>query len=304
LPMRDPALSFLRRGDVFRPIVRSSDRGGAFRSSTPARWSLCAVDAISREEARCRVYSGQRSEMAVRGRGRNESLALRVVPSEDDAATVLTVLSRTNSNKPLAGYDVYAYPPEKKDQKDAVALLGQTDRRGCITVLPDKNPIRILLVKDGAELLARLPMSPGLERRQTVEIADDDRRLEAEGFFRDLQEEFFDKMAREKILTQRVRAKIASKDFAKASELLAEWQWLPGDQEFLSRIDRDKDKFAVKDVFVQKKIDAIADNTRRLIGKNMKPESMRELEKELREATERQNNPTTSSKAESNQPRS
>jgi hypothetical protein len=286
LPPRDPRLVFLHQGDIFRPIVRVSDRSGVFRGSMPARWSLCTVDKISREEVRCRVHSGLRGEMAVRGRGRNESLALRVVPPEGDAATVLTLLSRTDSKKPLAGYDVYAYPPEKKDQRDAVTLLGRTDRRGCITVLPDKSPIRMLLVKDGAELLARLPMAPGLERRQTAEIGDDDRRLEAEGCYRDLEEEFFDQIARERILMQRIRAKIEKKDFDKAAELLVEWRRLPSDQEFLPRVDRDLATFAVKDAAMQKKVNAIADNARRLIGKNINPEAIRALERELREAKE------------------
>jgi hypothetical protein len=301
LPPRDPRLTFLHRGDVFRPIVRINDRGGVFRSSAPARWSLCAVEQISPEEVRCSVYSGLRGEMAVRGRGRNESLALRVVPPEGDAATVLTLRSRTDPKKPLAGYDVYAYPAEKKDQrdkgpKDAATLLGQTDRRGCITVLPDKSPIRMLLVKDGDELLARLPMSPGLERHQTAEIADDDLRLEAEGFYRDVQEEFFDQIAREKILMQRIRAKIESKDFDKASELLIELRRLPADEDFLPRIDRDREKFAVKDAAVQKKVNAIADNARQLIGKNIKPDSIRDLEQELREAKEHEEKPVKSSK--------
>lgn len=305
LPPRDSRLTLLHQGDVFRPIVRSNDRGGVFRGSVPARWSLCAVDKITREEVRCRVYSGLRGEMAVRGRGRNESLALRVVPSEDNAATVLTLLSRTDSKKPLVGYDVYAYPlgndqQSDKSQRDAVTLLGHTDRRGCITVLPDKNPIRMLLVKNGGELLARLPMSPGLERRQTAEIADDDRRLEAEGFFRDLQEEFFDQIAREQILMQRVRAKIESRDFNKASELLLEWRRLPADQEFLSRIDRGKDEFAVKDALVRNKVNKIADNTRHLVSKNIKSESIRVLEQELRDAKEQQEKPTKSDKAGSN----
>ena len=291
LPPRDPRLAFLRQGDVFRPIVRINDRGGVFRDSAPARWSLCTVEKIDRGEVRCRVYSGLRGELAVRGRGRNESLALRVVPSDGDAATVLTLRSRTEPTKPLAGYDVYAYPQEKKEQKDAVTLLGRTDRRGCVTVLAGKSPIRVLLVKDGAELLARLPMSPGLERRQTAEIADDDRRLEAEGFYRDLQEEFFDQIARKRILMQRVRARIESKEFEKASELLVEFRGLPADQEFLSRVDRDQEKFAVKDAAVQKKVNAIADNARQLIGKNIKPEAVRELEQDLRAAKEEAEKP-------------
>ena len=193
LPMRDRNLKLVHPGDVFRPLVRFNNRDNKFFKAAQAQWSLCVAEKIAPEEVRCRIYTGMSREMQTKGKGRIEFLALRV--QSPGGATLVVLQSRVEPKKPLAGCDVYAYPPGKKD---AAALVGKTDRLGRLLVpaLPG-TLMRVLLFKDGSELLGKLPVVPGLERQLLAPIPNDDQRLGAEGFITGLQEELFDLIARE-----------------------------------------------------------------------------------------------------------
>ena len=277
LTLRDPNLALFRIGDVFRPIVRYNDRENKFRTATPARWSLCAVEKIAPDEVRCHVHSGMRGEMATKGRGRADLLALRVIPP--GGSTTILVQSRVKPKKPLAGYDIYAYPPDKKE---AVALVGQTDRRGCLTISSDgAGLMKVLLVKNGSSLLAKLPIVPGLEPQLTAEVPNDDQRLAAEGFINGLQEELIDLVAQQKILVTRIKSRMEAKQFDKASELIEQLRQLPTAQQFSVRVTRESEMLATSDAAVQKKIDKLLGDTREAIRKFLDPRILEQLDSDL-----------------------
>jgi hypothetical protein len=280
LPTRDPNLSLLHVGDVFRPIMRSSDRDGKFRRAAPVPWTFCTVEKLTADEARCRVTSGMRGALALRGRGRVESLALRIVPPH--GSTTLLLQSRTAPKVPLAGYDVYARLTGEKSS----TLLGRTNRQGRLVVPPAEGLVRVLLVRNGGELLARLPVVPGLEPQVTAEIANDDRRLEAEGFITGLQEELVDLVARREVLMSRIRARIEAKQLDKAGELLDELRRMPAAQQFVFRLTNAQQRLATSDAVVQHKVDALLADTRKLIDKHLDPRGIEDLEKQLRSAEE------------------
>ena len=281
LPTRDPNLKLLQPGDVFRPLTCLRNRDNKFLGSSRSRWSLCIVEKISPEEVRCRVQSGMRGgEMPTKGKGRAESLALRV--QSPGGSTKVLLQSRVEPKKPLVGCDIYAYPPDKKD---AVALIGQTDRRGLLLVPSLKgSQVRVLLVKDGNALLAKLPIVPGLERQLTAEIPNDDQRLGAEGFITGLQEELFDLVARQKILAAMIHRRIEEKQFDKAAELVDQLRRLPTAQQFNMRLVAEQERLATKDPSIQKKIDMLMGDTRQLIDKYLDPQIIDDLEHDLREA--------------------
>ena len=278
LPMRDPALSLLHEGDVFRPIIRSNDRDGRFRHATPTPWTFCVVENLARSEVRCRVISGFRFGLAARSRGRTETLALRLAPPR--GSTTLVLQSRTAPKQPLAGYDIYARLPTGK----SATLVGRTDRQGRLVVPPVEDPLRVLLVKNGGELLARLPIVPGLEPQLTAEVAADDWRLEAEGLITGLQEELVDLVARREVLIARIRARIQAKQLDKAGQLADELRRLPAVQQFLLRLTNMRQKLVSNDAAVQRKIDALLADTRKLIDKHLDPRGIDEIERELTSA--------------------
>jgi hypothetical protein len=279
LPTRDPNLRLIRAGDVFRPVVRQNNRDSSFKQAVHARWSLCVVEKLAPEEVRSRIYTGMKGEIPTKGRGRAESLALRVI--SPGGSTAVTLQTRVEPKKPMAGCDVYAYPPGKKD---AVALIGQTDRQGRLSVSSTKDSLmRVLLVKNGIALLAKLPIVPGLEPRLSADLPNDDLRLQAEGFITGLQEELFDLIARQKILSARVRALIESKDYDKAAELIDQLRRLPTAQQFVLRLDAEKERLATTDTSLQKKMNALFADTHTLIKNNFDSQLVDDLDRELRE---------------------
>ena len=279
LPLGDRRLAMFREGDVLRPIVRYNDREGRFRRAAAAQWSFCVVEKVSPEEIKCRVHTGMRGEVVSRGRGRVEPLVLRVVPL--GGSTLLAIQSRTEPKRPLAGYDIYSYPP---GQKTAVTRVGRTDRQGQLLIPPADAPLRVLLVRSGNEVLARLPMVPGLEPRLTAEISNDDQRLAAEGFITGLQEELVNVFARRKILMMRVRAAIEAKQFDRASELFDELRRLPTGEQFAARVDKEQERLASNDASRQRKINMLLGDTRQIIDKQLDPREIEDLEQELRGA--------------------
>jgi hypothetical protein len=282
LPVRDPNLKILQPGDVFRPLVRYNNRNSKFQSVIQAKWSLCVVEKITPEEVRSRVYTGMRSEMPTKGRGRNESLALRV--RSPGGSTQVVFQSRVAPNKPLAGCDVYAYPPDKRDQKEAVVLIGQTDRRGALIVPPLPGTLlRVLVVKNGTALLGKLPIVPGLEPQLTAPIPNDDQRLGAEGFITGLQEELLDLVARQKILIATIKLRAEAKQFDKAAELLDTLRRLDTAQKFHMRLVAEQEALATNDPSMQKKIDLLMNDTKQLIDKWLDPQVIDDLDRDLRE---------------------
>ena len=278
LPLRDRNLQMIHVDDVFRPILRYKDREGNFRRAVPVPWTFCTVTSILPGEIRAQVHSGIRATLTTRGRGRVESLAMRVVPQR--GSTILVLRSRTEPKVPLAGYEVYSHPPGKK----GAALVGRTDRQGRLLVPPGESLLRCLLIKNGTEPLARLLMVPGLEPQLTAEIPDDDARLEAEGFVTGLQEELVDLVARREILMAGVRARIEAGQINRAEKLFDELGRLPNASQFLESVARERERLASKDPAIQAKIDALLADTCHLIDRHLDSNGIEELERELRTA--------------------
>ena len=79
----------------------------------------------------------------------------------------------------------------------------------------------MLLIKHGGQLLAKLPVVPGAERRINVPLPDDEARLVAEARLAAVREDLIDVVARRNILMARTRQKIEKKDFAAAQAVAA-----------------------------------------------------------------------------------
>ncbi len=277
LPLGDRRLTLFREGDVLRPVIRYSDRGGGFLRASPAMWSFCLVEKVSPEEVRGRIHTGARSEINMRRRGRSEQLLLRVVPVK--GTTLLVLQSRIEPKKPLGGYDVYAYPPGKKND---LVRLGRTDPQGRLSVGPCGDLLRVLLVRSGNEVLTRLPIVPGLEPSETAPISNDDYRLGAEGFIMGLQAELVDVFARRKIFIMRIHACLDAKQFEKAAELFDELRRLPTGEQFTDRIDKEQELLATNDPSVQRKINTLFGDTRKIIDKQIDSREIEEVDQDIR----------------------
>jgi hypothetical protein len=277
-PLRDEALVKAGPGDVFRPIVRHNDRYGKLRGVRPVDWTFLHVEERSGGILTCRLHTGMRSPLSARRRGQFEQLALVAVATNEP--TKLTLQSRETPKRPLPGYDVYSHPPDSK----TTVLIGRTDQQGSVVVPPAESPLRVLVVKNGAEFLARLPLVPGMQPELVAEIRPDDERLRAEGFLRGLQEELIDLVTRRQVLLVQAQKQIEEKKLDEAQKVLDELRALESREDFDLYLQQEQKKVYSADKLAQAKIDQMFRKTRNLVHEYLDPVVLEQLERQLREA--------------------
>ncbi len=280
LQSRDKTLAWVSPGSVFRPIVRYNDRHGSIRRINPIPWTFLVVDKLE-DGPRCKLYSGLRSPLSGRRRGRVEQLALAVVPPR--GSTKLTLRCRTDPKQTLAGYNVYISPPGSKVKR----LLGRTDFRGQIGVPPPASSddvLSILTVASGSRPLARLPIVPGLEPQLTASVANDDQRLEAEGFVTGLREKLVDLVARREVLIAMTEQQLDDGQLDEAKGSIAQLRELLTGEQFARLLGAQQKKIFSKDPTVQRRIDALFADTRKQLDEYLDPAPIDRLSGRLRKA--------------------
>ncbi|HVX12126.1 MAG TPA: hypothetical protein VHC22_13175 [Pirellulales bacterium] len=282
LPTIDPEISFTGPGSVFRAVRRFNDREGKLRKLMPIEWTLLVVDQVQVMEAEvaCTIYSGLRSPLTGRSRGRDERLAMLVRPT--GGTTQIELQSRMLGDdpktvRPLAGYAIYAHPAGAPQ----TTLIGRTDGDGKLAIPADASPVRILLVKHGGEPLARLPLIPGLEPHLKVEVADDDQRLLAEGIINGFQERFVDLIARRQVAFAQIRARLEESKPAEAKTLLDAVRGLGRQEDLINEIRIQKQQAVSDDRRIQKKIDKLFDDTQEVVIRYLNSTEIDKLESEI-----------------------
>lgn len=277
----DPASpALIEPGKVLSPLLRRNDRSGEPTKNgiSTLAWTLLAVESRTDSLLMCKVYSGFRSAIPTRGGVRLERLAMLTRPRFE--GTRLIVESRGEKSRPLAGYDLYSVPPE--DPKAEPELIGSTDSFGSLELLRGDGSIRLLYIKSGRQLLARLPLVPGQAQELTVKLADDDSRLQAEGFVVALQGRALDLVARREILAARFRARVKERKFADAQKLLDSFRTLETQQDLRKSLDDAQRSVKASDKLTQTRIDKLFADARGLLNlKALRPEMLNELTGEL-----------------------
>ncbi len=262
-------------GDLYRPVLRLSDRYGKLRRTEPLEWTYLAVGAVSEDRVIGHLHSGLRSPLGRTGGGRVESLALAVRPAA--SSTKIELVARGKSARRLSGYEVYAYRPPAK----ATTLLGRTDQAGTIELPSKPHGLSMLLVKHGGEALARLPVVPGVAEILTAEIPDDSLRLEAEGFITGLQESLVDWVARRQLLSARIRARLEANEIDDAQRLVIELRQLGPSEQFVQALKAQRRKSVSDDPRVQVKLDKLFNDTQEAIKRFAGDTEIKQLESEL-----------------------
>ncbi|MCA9133539.1 MAG: hypothetical protein KDA45_10310 [Planctomycetales bacterium] len=89
-----------------------------------------------------------------------------------------------------------------------------------------RAPLIQIYIKSGDEVLAKLPMVPGLEAVATAALRDDSRRLKAEAFVRGFQNEILDLIGLRNLLAARIRLHLDKGKLEAAEKVLAELRGL------------------------------------------------------------------------------
>lgn len=276
----DPASSALiEKGMVLRPVLRRNDRAGEPAKTggiTAVPWTLIRVDERADARLACSLFSGYRGALPTRGSARTERLALLVKPRWE--STRLVLQSRADHSKRLAGYDVYSRSPEETEPE----LIGATDSFGSLDLARRDGSVQLLFVKNGRQLLARLPIVPGQAPELTVQMADDEGRLQAEGFVVAFQGRALDLVARRQIIASRFRARLAEGKLAEAQELLDEFRRLETRLDLSRALDEAQQSVSASDRLTQTRIDKLLTDARKLLNvKELSDELLNQLTREL-----------------------
>jgi hypothetical protein len=290
--------AYVDTGDVLQPIVRRNDRLGKPTRIDVVDWTFLEV--TKRNETNpnlleCHVHSAMRSPIRGRGGSRREQYALGLrLTFPNTRIDVLAQVPSKETPYALPGLEVYAKrpstapPPQTPEEKVAEAkanpaeLLGYTDWRGSYTVQPGDQPLRIVYLKNGGQLLRRLPIVPGLQPTHRIEVPDDDPRLMAEGFIRGFHGEIMDLVAQRKILEVRIRKRIEESKVEEATQLIAELRSLPSRSDMARRLDQAQNRqIKSPNRFVQGHIDTMYGDTRTMLNQYLNPDLPNQLNAEL-----------------------
>lgn len=283
LPTRDPDLQLARAGQLFCPVVRLNDRDGGLRRDRegnvvlpqPVPWTFLVVEGIEAGEADVRVHSGLSAPLSAGRRGRVEQLALSVVPRRE--TTRLVLLGRREPHEPMAGYEVLVQRPGEK----ATQLVGRTDRAGSVELAPTDQPLAIVLVRSGQQLLARLPVAAGFTSEATAYVPDDTQRLEVEAFVSALQEQLVDTVTRREVLLARAESQLEAGRPGEAREMLDTLQRLPDRETLRRRLVTRQGQLRSSDPHVQRQIETLFGDTSKLLDRHLDPAPVEALARAL-----------------------
>lgn len=288
MKLRDETLSLAPADAVFFPVLRYNNRDQTPKTIREVPWSFV----VHQPQAETpgldwQVVSGLRNALTSRRRGRIETLALAAKRS--DQPTTLVVASRTDKRR-LPGYEVFSYsPPDPK-----TTLVGYTDWRGELEIPPQprspdrqpKSPLTMLVIKNGGEFLAKLPVLPGWRDEVTAEIRDDDQRLSVEGFITAVQEDMVEVYITRTLLMSRAKKALEAGNPALAREHmngLKELKSLPQFREALAARQNDSSARS-SDPATQSRIDRLFSDTRTTLEKFLDEKPVQALEEQVRQA--------------------
>jgi hypothetical protein len=259
----DPASPALaEQGMVLRPITRRNDRTGqpaAKGGIQPLPWTLLTIEDRDDALLSCKLHSGFRSSIPARGGARVERLALLVRPQFP--ATKLALKSRSTEPRPLSGYEVFL----KKADGGESPLLGVTDWQGEIELPRRDGSLQVLVVRNGSQLLARLPLVPGQQAVLEAPLIDDDGRLQAEGAVAALESMALDLAARREIVAARFRTRLKEQKFEEAQQLLDEFRKLDSRTSLGRILDEQQQQVKAGDRLTQQRIDKLFGDARQLL---------------------------------------
>ena len=275
VPAREPSIALPTEKTIFRPVIRTNDRTGKVKRLQPVEWTYLVGESLTDSQLSCRLVTAFRSPLSARRRGRTEQLALALHPA--DRETTLELRTADKQARPLSGYMVYAHPFGSKETH----LLGATDARGALTIEPEEGAVRVLLIKSGGFVMARLPILPGLDPVAVASVPDDQLRLQVEGLITGFQEELVDLIARRQVLMTRIRTRLKAGKKDEAKQLLGELRRLRTQQDCSRELLVERQRRSARDPRTQRQIDKLFDDTQTVINRFLDSRALDRLDREV-----------------------
>lgn len=229
-------------GDVMQPYIRRNSRTGDVSGVDPIKWTYCIAREKKGYEYQCEVRSAKGGgAVGASGGRRTEQFAL--VPPVTYEKTDLAIASFGDNPEPLSGYEIW----DQNIDTGKADLLGVTDWRGVLSIpITENRPLKLLYVRNGGRLLARLPVAPGVKESVVAELPNDEQRLRAESVVRGFQSRLMDVMALRQVLAVRIRSRIKSGDLTLAEKLLEDFRAIEDKRDMTLDSIRQRQQFKEK----------------------------------------------------------
>jgi hypothetical protein len=259
-------------GDLFVPMVRKNDRNGDPIGIGPLDWSFLLVKEVDGAKLKMDYHAGKAGGLQGRKNKRTFKTATRVRPLRDH--TVIRLHAQRNPAAPLVGYELY----EKAIDSREMTFVGRTDWDGRIVIEKSDSPLRLMYVKNGGAVLARLPIVPGQSDLEVADLFGDDQRLRAEAYIRGTQNAIVDLVAIRQLLAARIRLRLEKGQLQEAKDLLEALRGEPSYEKIADDMGRKLLQLKGRNAAEQMKIDQMFAQTREMLVKNISPAIIRELE--------------------------
>ncbi|MGI9469907.1 MAG: hypothetical protein ACR2NZ_00140 [Rubripirellula sp.] len=268
----------LKVDDVLQPMTRKNDRNGKPIIIGPLDWAFLLVTEFEGRNVKMDFYAGRAGGLQGRKNKRTFRTALKVRPFEDE--TVLRLHLQRDPNFPLIGYELY----EKELKSTKMTFIGRTDWNGRLKIEQTEDPFRLLYVKNGGAVLARLPMVPGLHTLDVADLSGDDMRLQAEAYIRGVQNAIIDLVAIRELFKARIHLRLGKGEMEKADLLMQGLRDQPSNQNLAKEMGKRHDAFVkalARSANQRRKVDEMFSTTRELLSKHISPKLLRDLETDM-----------------------
>ena len=213
---------------VFRPVVRRNDREGfpLIGGIIEVVWTYIYVQQTKPygvlEGEMISTFSSIRNPVGSRPNSRTEKYGLLVPVRHEN--TLLKIAANDLEDYQLEGYNVFVRNAKASIDADdnPIDPVGQTDWRGAIPIEIGPTTLRIVYVKNGERVLARLPFVPGAFEEIEAFLPNDDVRLEYEAFFAGIMNSILDITVQRKVLETRINIKIKNGEITDAEKIFKE----------------------------------------------------------------------------------
>ena len=284
----------MQKGDVLRPVVRKNDRSTQapeYDGVIEVTWTYVYINDLTVQEDEdlgvlrtngngkgqvISTFTMLRNPIAARRNTLQEKYGLLVRPVQE--SSLLKIVANDRENYTLQGYNVYAKSPKIDPEAEGDAptlLIGQTDWRGAIEVTQDifqnqgTTKLVVIYVRNGQQVLARLPIVPGYRALEEVKLPNDDYRLQYEAFFVGFQNSILDYTVQQAVYKIRIEHHINKDEEEKARKLLKELSKVPSAvalNDVLSKREATLQDDPNIDANTKRKIEGMFEKTRKLIN--------------------------------------
>lgn len=269
-------------GDVLLPMIRKNDRNGKPIGIGRIDWAFLITTEREDTSAKMDYYSGMAGGLQGRKNNRTFKMGMLLRPQRDE--TLLRLHAKGRPDLPLIGYELYERELDSKD----MSFVGRTDWNGRLQIKKTADPLRLLYVKNGGAVLARLPMVPGFTQKEVADLAGDDMRLQAEAYIRGVQNAIIDLVAIRQLLATRIRLRLKKGQMEEAEELLNALRDQPTNEQLANDMGKKQGMFlkeiGTRNANQRRKVDIMFKDTREMLGKQINPRVIRDLESDVARA--------------------